>query len=422
MVFSFHNNIYPTLFQNWLGNHHKSKSGRTKLVKRTTLPAVRPTAYSLFCKEYSKDHHGFNPSVWKMEWDSAEKKEKERYAKMAREMAEDGGSALADDSSSQRKTIRTLLKQLEWTSKRLEIMGLPNFALVAENNTVHSVGTGRGREFLDHEETELKFSKFCNQDCSTFEKSNVNELRKTVQIHMNELYRKASGKAGSFPYKMVRKGTVEVEGLPRAVLPLHPPSHYGEEKLQLLLSCASISINYPQSAEDSTDIVPQEAEQQSSSSASINMSIDQPSTSAMSTRPSSSSSSQLTNTEIEDMENNLIGILGVTSELGTDVPVEERSLVSSAVYIEPNVSVKKIKKEMRKMTKRKGKSKGKGSTTKQKKMATDDNEPFYYVEKIIDKRKKNGKTEFLVKWEGYEDPTWEPERNIPSHIIEEFLN
>lgn len=146
--------------KNWLGNHHKSKSGRTKLIKRTTLPAVRPTAYSLFCKEYSKDHPGFNPSVWKMEWDSTGEEEKERYAKMARGMAEDGGSALADDPSSQRKTIRTLLKQLEWTSKRLEIMGLPNFALVAENNTVHSVGTGRGREFLDHEETELKFSKF----------------------------------------------------------------------------------------------------------------------------------------------------------------------------------------------------------------------------------------------------------------------
>lgn len=413
-------NLTEVQVKNWLGNHHKSKSGRTKLIKRTTLPAVRPTAYSLFCKEYSKDHPGFNPSVWKMEWDSAGEEEKERYAKMARGMAEDGGSALADDPSSQRKTIRTLLKQLEWTSKRLEIMGLPNFALVAENNTVHSVGTGRGREFLDHEETELKFSKFCNQDCSTFEKSKVNELRKTVQIHMNELYRKASGKAGSFPYKMVRKGAIEVEGLPRDVLPLHPPSHYGEEKLQSLLSCASISINYPQSAEE-PDTVPQEAftKEQSASSASFNMSIDQPSTSAMSTRPSSSS--QLTTPEIEDMENNLIGILGVTSELGTDVSVEERSLVSSAVYTEPNVSVKKIKKEMRKMTKRKGKSKGKGSMTKQKKMATDDNEPFYYVEEIIDKRKKNGKTEFLVKWEGYEDPTWEPERNIPSHIIEEFL-
>lgn len=54
-----------------------------------------------------------------MEWDSAEEKEKERYAKMAREMAEDGGSALADDPSSQRKTIRTLLKQLEWTVNSL---------------------------------------------------------------------------------------------------------------------------------------------------------------------------------------------------------------------------------------------------------------------------------------------------------------
>lgn len=42
-------------------------------------------------------------------------------------------------------------------------MGLPNVALVAENNSVHSVGTGRGREFLYHDETKLKFSKFCNQ-------------------------------------------------------------------------------------------------------------------------------------------------------------------------------------------------------------------------------------------------------------------
>lgn len=98
-------NLTEVQVKNWLGNHHKSKSGRTKLIKRTTLPAVRPTAYSLFCKEYSKDHPGFNPSVWKMEWDSAGEKEKERYAKMARGMAEDGGSALADDPSSQRKTI-----------------------------------------------------------------------------------------------------------------------------------------------------------------------------------------------------------------------------------------------------------------------------------------------------------------------------
>lgn len=48
--------------------------------------------------------------------------------------------------------------------------------------------------------------------------------------------------------------------------------------------------SYPQSAEE-PDTVPQEAftKEQSASSASFNMSIDQPSTSAMSTRPSSSS-------------------------------------------------------------------------------------------------------------------------------------
>lgn len=68
------------------------------------------------------DHPGFNPSVWKMEWDSAGEEEKERYAKMARGMAEDGGRALADDPSSQRKTIRTLLKQLEWTVNSLYII------------------------------------------------------------------------------------------------------------------------------------------------------------------------------------------------------------------------------------------------------------------------------------------------------------
>ncbi|XP_061170453.1 chromobox protein homolog 3-like [Saccostrea echinata] len=78
---------------------------------------------------------------------------------------------------------------------------------------------------------------------------------------------------------------------------------------------------------------------------------------------------------------------------------------------------------MRKMTKQKGKSKGKESKAKQKKMAFDDNEPgFYYVDEILSERKKNGKSEFLIKWEGYEDPMWEPERNIPTHLIEEFKN
>ncbi|MGH0120458.1 UNVERIFIED_CONTAM: hypothetical protein FKN15_066345 [Acipenser sinensis] len=39
-------------------------------------------------------------------------------------------------------------------------------------------------------------------------------------------------------------------------------------------------------------------------------------------------------------------------------------------------------------------------------------EGFYKVEKLLKKRKKNGKIQYLVKWEGYEKASWEPEQNM----------
>ena len=38
----------------------------------------------------------------------------------------------------------------------------------------------------------------------------------------------------------------------------------------------------------------------------------------------------------------------------------------------------------------------------------------YSMEEILDKRIKNGKTEYLISWEGYgpKENSWEPESNI----------
>ena len=47
-----------------------------------------------------------------------------------------------------------------------------------------------------------------------------------------------------------------------------------------------------------------------------------------------------------------------------------------------------------------------------------DNELEYEVEKILDKKGNK----YLVKWKGYNDPTWEPRRNLTNakEAIEEF--
>jgi len=45
------------------------------------------------------------------------------------------------------------------------------------------------------------------------------------------------------------------------------------------------------------------------------------------------------------------------------------------------------------------------------------------VEKVLDRQLINGKPHYLIKWSGYgdEENTWEPEANLGSELLEEYL-
>ena len=49
---------------------------------------------------------------------------------------------------------------------------------------------------------------------------------------------------------------------------------------------------------------------------------------------------------------------------------------------------------------------------------------FYNIEKILDRRKINGKLEYKIKWEGYpmNQSTWEPMENLitAKELVDEY--
>ena len=90
----------------------------------------------------------------------------------------------------------------------------------------------------------------------------------------------------------------------------------------------------------------------------------------------------------------------------------EENLEGSTNLIEQFEQEKREKREKNKERKKKENGAKPAPVEKEKKEKVKEEVEEYEVEKILDKRLMKGKLEYLVKWIGWEEGTWEPARNL----------
>ncbi|XP_076076244.1 uncharacterized protein LOC143047161 isoform X1 [Mytilus galloprovincialis] len=110
-----------------------------------------------------------------------------------------------------------------------------------------------GRKYEAQPQT-LYLKGMTGYNCFVREKKGTKEVPKDLKIlqqeaqtHMNKLYSKAVGKKQAFLYTNVKKGKIQVNGIPLDVLPLVPMSDYGEKKMKMILNIKEISVEVPTS-------------------------------------------------------------------------------------------------------------------------------------------------------------------------------
>ncbi|XP_052223880.1 uncharacterized protein LOC127839529 [Dreissena polymorpha] len=361
----------------WVGNHAKKLSGRKYTYgSRTAVHSKGVSAYNLYVKE-TRDSLG-PMSTWAESWNMLSPTEKGEYAERA---------AVIKDQAvlNPARAIKQMIKEIHSRLEILQQLGVDLAVIGIENGSEVVCGTG------------LVHSYICQKP----------EIMQDLRSFL--LRDAATGVTTGFNYNKVIGQTVEVSGLPESVMPLKHLSHYGVDKLKQILAVQKIQvINRLQTT--SSLSTPVEVAPTSNCTSSLTTPVEvaptSDSTSSLTTpvevAPTSDSTSSLT-TPVE-----VAPTLDSTSTLSTPVEVaptsDSTSTLSTPVEVAPTCDISYDEWMETQATT--------FISLMTKQEAVETTTDIFTVETLLDERKVGRKVQYLVKWEGYLEPTWEDKRNI----------
>ncbi|XP_063423539.1 mucin-17-like [Mytilus trossulus] len=229
------------VIKDWIGNYKKVVEGRKYEAQPRTLYLKGMTGYNCFVRE-KKDQ--FNDIAdWAPAWNLLGQEEKEEYKQKAKEKPVVPPQPQQKDAFKRLKIIREHIVELEKHSVDVALVGI-------DTNTGSQIllGDGKSAAFLKSEDILQNLFAFHSLGTKEVPKD-LKSLQQEAQTHMNKLYSKAVGKKQAFPYTKVKKGNIQVNGIPLDVLPLVPMSNYGEKKMKMILNIKEISVEVPTSPE-----------------------------------------------------------------------------------------------------------------------------------------------------------------------------
>ncbi|VDI16018.1 Hypothetical predicted protein [Mytilus galloprovincialis] len=227
------------VIKDWIGNYKKVVEGRKYEAQPQTLYLKGMTGYNCFVRE-KKDQ--FNDIAdWAPAWNLLGQEEKEEYKQKAKEKPVVPPQPQQKDAFKRLKIIREHIVELEKHGIDVALVGI-------DTNTGSQIllGDGKSAAFLKSEDILQNLFAFHSLGTKEVPKD-LKSLQQEAQTHMNKLYSKAVGKKQAFLYTNVKKGKIQVNGIPLDVLPLVPMSDYGEKKMKMILNIKEISVEVPTS-------------------------------------------------------------------------------------------------------------------------------------------------------------------------------